>query len=389
MVKLFPMKQQIKFSIICLILSYNCVGQIQQDTSLEIDLSGYVNSLQNYFSFKQLKQQYYLGLIHHRLNLKVDAPRHWEFYVGLRDRLYIDPTSDGLMSHLLVNRYPSSIDLSTTIYDDKGVLWYLNIDRLYLAYEGLTWQVRVGRQRINWGIALFWNPNDLFNTYNFTDFDYIERPGVDAVYLQYSPTFKQSYALAYKIDTSWTQTTIAARLKYHIKNYDIQFVAGKYLDDIALGAGWAGAIGGAGFKGEFMNFIPLDERDYALTATVMTDYMWKNGFYTSLGVLYNSSASADASLTNFYFTQLSARNLYPFKYTTAVSLRYPINPILSTGLTSVYSFDESHPFFLSPEFSWNIGENWDLTLLGQWFFYKRKKYSAQLSGIYLRFKWNY
>ena len=45
--------------------------------------------------------------------------------------------------------------------------------------------LRIGRQRINWGVNLAWNPNDLFNAYSLIDFDYQERPGSDAIRFQY------------------------------------------------------------------------------------------------------------------------------------------------------------------------------------------------------------
>ena len=44
---------------------------------------------------------------------------------------------------------------------------------------------RIGRQRINWGTTTIWNPNDIFNAYNFLDFDYEERPGMDGGKFQY------------------------------------------------------------------------------------------------------------------------------------------------------------------------------------------------------------
>jgi hypothetical protein len=55
----------------------------------------------------------------------------------------------------------------------------------YLDYTAGKWQFRVGRQRINWGVNLVWNPNDVFNSFSYFDFDYEERPGSDAVRVQY------------------------------------------------------------------------------------------------------------------------------------------------------------------------------------------------------------
>ena len=51
------------------------------------------------------------------------------------------------------------------------------IDRMLIQYSDEKWDITIGRQRINWGINNIWNPNDIFNAYNFLEFDYEERPG--------------------------------------------------------------------------------------------------------------------------------------------------------------------------------------------------------------------
>ena len=56
------------------------------------------------------------------------------------------------------------------------------------------------RQRINWGQTLVWNPNDIFNAYSYFDFDYIERPGSDAIRLQYYPDYSSAIEMAVKAD---------------------------------------------------------------------------------------------------------------------------------------------------------------------------------------------
>ena len=71
------------------------------------------------------------------------------------------------------------VNLQTAWIKNKSLVLHTNVERLYIDYKGDDWNVRLGRQRINWGITTTWNPNDIFNTYNFLDFDYEERPGVD------------------------------------------------------------------------------------------------------------------------------------------------------------------------------------------------------------------
>ena len=54
--------------------------------------------------------------------------------------------------------------------------WFLHtmLDRAWIDYTRGKLQLRLGRQRINWGTNLVWNPNDVFNTFSYFDFDYEE-----------------------------------------------------------------------------------------------------------------------------------------------------------------------------------------------------------------------
>ncbi|MEZ4983057.1 MAG: hypothetical protein R2769_16025 [Saprospiraceae bacterium] len=76
-------------------------------------------------------------------------------------------------------------DLSIEGADQMGVAAQMMLDRLFVQYTYKQFEARLGRQRINWGISTIWNPNDIFNAYNFSDFDYEERPGSDAMLLKY------------------------------------------------------------------------------------------------------------------------------------------------------------------------------------------------------------
>ncbi|MCK7542259.1 MAG: hypothetical protein MZV63_70990 [Marinilabiliales bacterium] len=78
-------------------------------------------------------------------------------------------TRDGLTCHGISSSETVSHVLNTFI------------DRASVDFTAGTLQVSAGRQRINWSQALVWNPNDIFNTYSSFDFDYMERPGSDAV----------------------------------------------------------------------------------------------------------------------------------------------------------------------------------------------------------------
>ena len=74
-------------------------------------------------------------------------------------------------------------------------------------------------------------------------------------------------------------------------SYDIQLITGVYQKDWVMGAGWAGNLKNAGFKGEVTYFVPYESyfnSENVLSASVSVDYGFKKGLYLNSSVLYNS-----------------------------------------------------------------------------------------------------
>ncbi len=141
-------------------------------------------------------------------------------------------------------------DLSFVPAQGKG--WFLHsmFDRAYLDWVSGNWQITAGRQRVNWGMNLVWNPNDLFNSYSYFDFDYEERPGTDALRIQYYTGMTSSAELVYQIGENDDEMALAGLYRFSQWNYDIQFIGGWVGTDYIIGTGWAGNIKGGGFRGE-------------------------------------------------------------------------------------------------------------------------------------------
>ena len=62
---------------------------------------------------------------------------------------------------------------------------------------------------------LAWNPNDIFNTYNLLDFDYEERPGSDAIRIQYYLGDFSKIEVAAKKGSSKDDHIVAAMYKFN------------------------------------------------------------------------------------------------------------------------------------------------------------------------------
>ena len=283
--------------------------------------------------------------------------------------------------------------LSWAIMDVPGGVIHSTIDRLYLQYSKGNWDLRLGRQRINWGINTIWNPNDIFNAFSFTDFDYEERPGSDALRVQYFTGVASSIELAVKVFTRVENITAGFLWKTNKWNYDFQVLGGILGQDIVVGGGWAGNIKGAGFKGElsyFYNFADTTTNRHSFTGTLSIDYIFKSKTYLTAGFMYNMNGSTSLNTAQLFLYRPSAKNLYPYRYSLFLTLMHPVTEMFNAGITAVYSPGESHSMFLSPTFTYSIKENWDLSLVGQLTFNTSGAYYiSPAQVIFLRLKFSF
>jgi hypothetical protein len=212
------------------------------------------------------------------------------------------------------------------------------------------------------------NPNDLFNIYSFYDFDYPERPGSDAVRIQYFIDWASRIEIAYSPAREARKTVAAGLYTFNTKGYDVQLITGYYQNNWAVGGGWAGSIRQTGFKGELMAFFDLDDASGAsstnIVAALSADHMLDNSLFLIAEVLYNKNGGRDQFL--LLGEQLTADNPSYSRYQLTGQANYPFSPILSGSFAAIYYPDESAAF-LSPSLNWSVLQNVDFNILSQMF----------------------
>jgi hypothetical protein len=271
------------------------------------------------------------------------------------------------------------------------MLLHTNIDRLWMEYANEKWIARLGRQRINWGVSNTWNPNDVFNTFNFLDFDYEERPACDAVKFQYNmgPMSNVEFAVS-RTGIPDKRMIAATRYVTNYKNYDFQFIAGWFLDQPTTGFGWAGSIGNAGFKGELQYFIKNDSIQSQLNVVLEGDYVFEDGWYVSAGGLLNNRG-LDEPITYWNNAQLelTPRNLMPTKWNVITTIAKEITPLLSANASFIYA-PQTNLLIMLPSLQYNISANVDINLVWQSFFAEQQnEFEGLTHRAYLRFKWSF
>jgi hypothetical protein len=298
-----------------------------------VEVGGYLKSLTSW-TFPPGQVSYFDHLLHGRLNTKWFPTDNLSGICELRGRWYYGTS---------VERVP---DFSQQLGHNAGfgtlgaVLWegersvaYGEIDRLYVNWFPGNWQATVGRQRISWGTNLVWNPIDLFNPLSILDFDYEERPAVDAVRVQYYTGAVSKIELAVKPGSRNVKSISAVQWSTNRWNYDFHLLGGLREGGFVGGAGWAGDIMGGGFRGELLvSEIPgplrQPESSAAMaSAAVSGDYTFPSSFYIHTEVLYNSKGvTENAALARPYALELGL--LSPARWSVYQEFSYDVTPAL-------------------------------------------------------------
>lgn len=379
--------------------------EVQGLADPKYSIGGYVKNLQTLLffndAFLDLKKFQLIdtflqdNLIHNRLNFKWNLNDNLIFKAEVRNRIFYGDLVRASPDYgsQIDNVNNDFFDLSLVITNSRSLVIHTMLDRLYLEYFKDNWEIRLGRQRINWGINNVWNPADWFNAFSFTDFDYEERPGADALSVKYYTGVASSVEVAIRAFDQLDEAIFAGIWKFNKWNYDFQALSGVVKGDLAFGVGWAGNIGNWGFKGEASQFTPIMEEKRAMggafSATLGLDYVFSNGIYCNFGYLFNSEGTTTGSITELFNFRLSARNLYPYKHAIFIQGTYPLSPLSNLGLAIIYSPVKVHPVFINPTFSYSLAENWDLDVVGQLVFNKSEHFNSPIQAAFLRMKYSF
>ncbi|MFW6019584.1 MAG: hypothetical protein ACOCPM_03300 [Bacteroidales bacterium] len=388
--------------ILLLALSFKMNAQ-----SEDLEFSGYIKSLQTVID---PAEQALFGdaiftdnLLHNRLNFAYYPNDQLNFTIKGRNRLMFGELVK-LMNGLgnsgnsyaeMLSKDDGYFDLSESLFSGNGYIFHSMIDRMYVDYTVNNWHFRAGRQRINWGINMIWNPNDIFNTFNYFDFDYEERPGTDAMKVQYYTGSASSAELIWQAGKDWDDMALAGMYRFNKFGYDWQFLGGYKRRDAVIGAGWTGHIGGAGFRGEatwFQHEAKLTDTSGQLVASVSADYMFSNSLYLNAGVLYNSEGTTGKASRPMMFMSnqdLSVKTLTPSKAETYLQASYPLTPLLNVDISTIFNpFDGS--WFSGPTVTYSLDQDLDVMATSQLFFGEENTEYGDVGQLYyLRLKYSF
>ena len=372
----------------------SCFTLFSQDTTTQkkLKLNGYFKEL-NTISFGDLNSKWtIINMFHNRLNFKWYMTNNLTAKVEMRNRY-------------IFGDFSLIPDLATSFEDDNGIIclnknivhessFFLNssIDRAFVDFNRGKFQFTLGRQRINWGLTFVWNPNDIFNTYSYFDFDYEEKPGSDAIRMQYYPGAASRWDIAVKANKD-KKVTSAVLYSFNKWNYDLQFLGGM-LDEnhYVAGAGWSGQLAKGGLRGEVSYFRPVrkfEDTSGVVIASLGYDYTTKKSIFLQLEALYNGNQDSIGSfnLADFNSNSISPVNPFLAGYSIFGSIAYPLNPLINASIAGIYN-PKNKIYILIPVLSFSINDDFDLSVIAQLFrFYDTNLENG--NSVFLRFKWSF
>jgi hypothetical protein len=368
-------------------------GLFSQEKQKAVELSGYLTTLES-ANFKSLSDSIlFENILHNRLNFKGYIGSKITFAAEVRNRLFTGEMvkTMGRAYSEMTGMDPGVVDMSWNIINENSFFLNTTVDRLWLDLNFNKFQVRIGRQRINWGQTFVWNPNDIFNAYSFFDVDYSERPGSDAIRLQYYPSFSSTIELAAKMDRD-NDVTIAGLGRFNKWGYDIQLLTGyANSSDIVAGAGWSGSIGSVSFRGEGSWFHPLKSFSDTSGTTIITagaDKIFEDNSMVQVQLMYCNNPPAPGDFTSLYTGTLSAKDLAFSEFTAFGQFLWAATPLLNIGISGMW-FPDLKGYFAGPAIDYSLAENLDFSLIWQHFDGEISGIKSRLNLGYLRIKFSF
>ncbi len=386
-------KKAFYFLLIFLLFAEETYAQTDKPSPFTFD--GYLKFLQTVY-YQDFKKQWLVdNLIHNRLNFGYLPSEHFHVILQMRNRFFYGQSVEAIPNYAdLINAKTGYFNFSRILFQGNSFFMHSTIDRAYMDFIFGKLQIRAGRQRINWSQNLIWNPNDVFNAYSYFDFDYEERPGTDALKVQYYTGVTSTAEMVYEIADSLKGMALAGLYRFNLKGYDFQFLGGYVKNDWIAGTGWSGHIGGAAFRGEATYFYSNDDlvtqRSQLVTA-ISGDYTFKNSLYMQAAVIFNTKGATGKAPfpENIFYSSVSAKNLTPARSEIFAEASYPVTPLINTSVAGILN-PLDHSFFFGPSFTFSLQDNLGLLLMGQFFEGGTgTEYGDIGKLIYWRLKWSF
>lgn len=350
----------------------------------ELDFGGYVKDMLSYSDGNYTGMPDNIGLWQNtfqgRVNLNAYAG---DFTLSFQSRhllIYQKNQQDAQAYLSLFEIDNGYADMDWNYFSKKDILTSGEIDRFYLDWTQGNLQVTAGRQRIAWGSAMVWNITDFFNPFDILDFDYEEKPGSDAIRVQYYTGPTSQLDLAFAPSGNKDKQMLAARWVINAFEYDFNLLAAYQKEKQRYGMNWSGDLAGAGFRGELVytkpdlnffapwrmqpwdSYLPKENIDTPFWNMVLSvDYTFANSFYIHTEYLYNEIGATKNSAFRT-IDILKTGELSPSRHSLYQELAYDVTPLLRASYFVLFNPNDKSQISV-PSLQYSLTDNMGLFAL--------------------------
>ncbi len=250
-------------------------------------------------------------------------------------------------------------DLEYELVQSHNVFYGQNFYRAYGEIDLGVLDVRVGRQKIEWGVMRLFSPGDLFHPLPLFDVEKMERVGATAVNALFTPWPDVKVNAVYAFDRDPDRSRIAGRVTRTVGHFDVSAFGGKFLKDHVTGFDFTGDVLRAGVRGEFY-FDDAALGDNFIQAAGGVDYGFANTLYVALEYFHNGQGTNDA-LTAPLFLPSAAQIRSVHKDFAGFQLKYELTPLWTVSGMSIIDLNGGS-LFMNPETKYAFKEWLEVTL---------------------------
>lgn len=269
------------------------------------------------------------------------------------------------------------MNLTRPLKEDDDHTVYHRLDRFNLTYSSNRGTLRIGRQALTWGNGLLFNPMDIFNPFAPTTVQRDYKVGEDMLHTQL-PVGNGEIQMLYLPrrdpetgDVADDTSSLAGKGHFPLGTMEFDLMAARHFNDIILGVGASGYLGGAAWRWD-MTYTQLDDarshHDY-WQVVMNIDYAWQWGGKNMYGLFefYHNGlgenrdygrALSDPTISQ----QITRGERFTLGQTyLAGQLQLEIHPLLLTNVTTIVNIADPSAIF-QPQFMWDVATNFQLIL---------------------------
>ena len=212
-----------------------------------------------------------------------------------------------------------------------------DLDRAYLDVEAGRWDLRIGRQAINFGQALIWNPVDLVDSNSPLDFD-IVKEGIDAFRASYAVSPTASVLALVAFPDGGTLSLLRAEALVGSADLGVLVAGDRRDDDLVFGFDVKGDLGvGYWVEGAYHS---LEDGEDFHQLVLGFDYSWPVFQQLYLALQYYWDSSGGTNVNDYLALLGTGRRFLGRQYTSLIST-LSFSETASASGSVIYNLEDS------------------------------------------------